>query len=43
MIHEFQARGETPVIWSNSVWFGPHLVVYVDDSLPDDTFRIALK
>jgi hypothetical protein len=46
MIDEFLARGETPEFGSEKdtgcdlVWFGPHLAVFIDADLPDDTFKI---
>jgi hypothetical protein len=42
MIAESLARGTTPELGYNCVGFGPELVVYVDDDLPADTFRIAV-
>jgi hypothetical protein len=42
MIHESLVRGTTPLVGFDCVTFGPLLDVYRDDSLPPDTFRIAL-
>jgi hypothetical protein len=48
LIDEFLARGETPEFGSEKdtgcdlVWFGPHLAVFLDADLPDDTFKIQL-
>ena len=43
MIHESLQRGVTPALGYDCVTFGPSLDVYVDDSLPHDTFAIVLK
>ncbi len=43
MIHESLVRGVTPLLGYDCVTFGPALDVYVDDALPPDTFRIALR
>ncbi len=42
MIHESLMRGVTPPLGYNCATFGPGLTVYVDNDLPDDTFRIAV-
>ena len=43
MIVEFQLRGETPVIDDDVVRFGPFIVVYLDDSLPEAVFKIESR
>lgn len=40
MLWEFEARGETPSFGNDVVHFGPHLSVWRDADLPDDTFKI---
>lgn len=43
MIVEFQQRGESPEIDDDLVRFGPFIAVYLDDSLPEDVFKIESR
>jgi len=42
MIAESLVRGNAPLLGYDCASFGPHLDVYVDNSLPHDCFKIEL-